>query len=1547
MHMKRIVIGLNLSLSILLAPAIAAAPASVEVIDDHDTLPPSWTDAIDFRSIGPANMSGRIVALAINENDPTNYWVATASGGLLKTVNNGIDYEHQFDDQETVSIGHVAVAQSDPNIVWVGTGEANPRNSVSYGNGVYKSVDGGKTWKHMGLEESFQTGRIAIHPEDPNVVYVGALGRLYGPNEQRGMFKTTDGGENWEKVLYIDDKTGVIDVDMHPTDPETLIVATYERERDGFDTNDPAKKWGDGSGIHKTTDGGKTWTELTEGLPSVKKGRIGIDYYRKNPDVIFAIVESERIAKLAENSAAMGIVGEDAEVGAKLTQIVEGGAAEAGELKVGDIILGINEEQIASYQDLITFIRNAKPDDTVQVEFVRDREFMKAEVTFKKREGDGRVNEFNGTLGGQRENIQDQQGRDAHETGGIYRSEDGGESWTRINSLNPRPMYYSQIRVDPSDEKYVYVLGTSLYRSKDGGKTFTGDGGRGGVHVDHHALWINPDDGRHMILGNDGGVYVTHSRMDQWDHHNHVAIGQFYHVTTDATMHYNVYGGLQDNGSWGGPSRTRTSTGPVNSDWINVGGGDGFVCRVDEHDPELIYFESQNGGMGRVHLGTGERGFIRPRAPRGVRYRFNWKTPFILSHHNSKIYYTAGNHVFRSLDRGNNLKVISPDITHTDRGSGTALAESPRDSDVMYVGSDDGALWMTKDGGQTWVDLFDPEKKKETDVEESEQPADRPADDRAAAMLQQLLARFDDNSDGKLQKSETPDRLHGFFERMDADSNGVIEGDEIKQTAEAESSDEQTSEKAEDEKEREDAPATSDLVSGKWVGTATGDDIPKDASEFVVELSRDEAGTIRGSFKAEAMDGEVSKATFDEKSGELNVTFAYDNKEFILIGKIEKSKMTGELQVAGGLLTVPFEAMREGGQQGKDAAAASKSDEAEATADSEAADEEPARQNEPADAEDIITGKWEGELISEELPPGTGEFSMELKLGDDGKITGTLSSDQGDVEITEGKFDADKKQIRLTMALDQADVVMEAKVEGREMTGDVDMGGGMFQAGFKAKRVKLPANQSRDRKGADETPVVKLNTLASTNQTRTTLRNQAFDALIATITMPGSTPGNFYTFTLASSADAVTGKWSCELQSDQMPPGAGEFSLELELTHDNKIKGEFLSQFADATLESGTFNPDDGKFKMSFTTEMGTATIEGKFADDKLEGELVGGGGQFTMGVTGKRTEKPEAAADEPAADAPKTDDSDNKASTENAKPASGPIADLLPKRLWVSSLEASKFEDGRVYVTFDGHRSDNDDPHAYVSEDFGKTWTSLNADLPRGSTRVIREDLENPNLLYLGTEFGLYVSIDRGKTWSTFEDFPTVAVHEVAQHPTMGEIVVGTHGRSLWVADVRPLRQLTEGAMSAPAYLYESGPAILWQRQTTRGSSGLRRFVGENPPSGVQIYYSLAKKADNLSLVIEDMAGNTLRELSTANDAGLHRVIWDLRTIGNNQRGRRGRGALARTGTYRVVLTVGGERYSHTVEVVADPDYPQSRRALEQLEAYESGLESLEDDDD
>ena len=441
----------------------------------------------------------------------------------------------------------------------------------------------------MGLRKTFQIGKIIVHPKNPAIVYVGALGRLYGPNEDRGLYKTMDGGQTWQRILFVDDKTGVIDMRMNPADPEQLIVAMWERQRDEFDSHpglppvadgydryDPIKKWGPGSGIYRTLDGGLTFKKLTRGLPTNDLGRVGLDWSQKDPQNVYAIVDCARIGmgkpprnqgqgpgqgQGQQNPAYMGITGDDADAGARLTEVVADGPAAKAKLQVGDIIVSADGKPILSYRDLTELLRGKKPGEQLKLKVSRKRQGQDVAVTLETRPAPGGGGRFgqggggfglggafaanpnrpnSGQYGGQRENVQDTQGPNSHEYGGIYKSTDAGESWTRINSLNERPMYFSQIRVDPSDEKNLYALGIRLYRSSDGGKTFRNDGGNG-VHPDQHALWIDPKDGRHMLVGCDGGFYVTYDRTATWDFLNHVSIGQFYHVAVDNRRPYRLW----------------------------------------------------------------------------------------------------------------------------------------------------------------------------------------------------------------------------------------------------------------------------------------------------------------------------------------------------------------------------------------------------------------------------------------------------------------------------------------------------------------------------------------------------------------------------------------------------------------------------------------------------------------------------------------------------------------------------------------------------------------------------------------------------------------------------------------------------------------------------------------------------------------------------------------------------------------------------------------------------------------------------------------------
>jgi photosystem II stability/assembly factor-like uncharacterized protein len=1076
-------------------------PAGVE-----PSLPASWTSALHWRCIGPASMGGRIVALSVYEADPTTYWIATASGGLLKTTNNGVTFEHQFDREATVSIGDVCVAPSDKNIVWVGTGENNPRNSVSYGDGVYKSTDGGKSWKNMGLRKSFQIGRVVVHPKNPDIVYVGVLGRLYGPSEERGLYKSIDGGKTWNRILHVDDKTGVIEVKLHPSDPETMLVATWERQRDGFDSHagaiagavrpnakdavadgydayDPIRKWGTGGGIWKSTNGGKTFARITKGLPAGAVGRIGLDYYRKDPKIVYAIVDCDKIG-MGRVPGYLGVTIEERPEGVRFSGVTPDSPAAKAGLLAGDVVTAMDNKPIKKANDLSEIIGAHKPGDKISLAILRDKEKKTIEATLGERGAPlmarprldfksddtpngvlvvamlpqgffARAGIQNGDLitaidkkkvikrgeiqdlvnasaqggkltfqvlrgkekkeliiampqppvqrrttrpyafwyGGQRENAQTQQGPDGFQYGGVFRSDDGGDTWVRVNSVNPRPMYFSQIRVDPSDDRHVYVLGIRLYHSQNGGKTFS-MGGDAGVHPDHHALWIDPADGRHMLIGGDGGTYASYDRGGKWDYLNSAAIGQFYSCAVDSRRPYRVYGGMQDNGSWGGPSHTLDGNGPVNSDWTMVQGGDGFVCRIDPANPDIVYSESQEGNMVRTNLKTGEQFSIKPRAPAGQPpYRFNWNAPMIVSQHNPSTFYCGGNYVFRSVKRGDDPRRISPELTKNNAASATAVAESPRNADVLWAGTDDGALWVTRDGGANWT----------------------------------------------------------------------------------------------------------------------------------------------------------------------NVT---------------------------------------------------------------------------------------------------------SKVG--------------------------------------------------------------------------------------------------------------------------------------------------------------------------------------------------------------------------------------------------------------------------------------LPKPYWVATIEPSRFVEGRCYVCFDAHRSDDDDPYVYVTEDFGATWKPIRGNLPTGSSRCLREDLYNADVLYLGTEFAVWASIDRGATWTKINNnLPTVAVHELAQHPSAGEMVAATHGRSLWVLDVTPLRQLKPATSKAPVTLLAPNKSVRWRRELPRGTvygRGHREYFGENPQPGAHIYYSLTTSPQQLRLTIQDFAGKTVATLPVRSTPGLHKVTWNLRGPGTAiaadafQPGRAmgSRNGFAAPGQYRVVLTVDGTDHVQGLRVENDPTLPPDRTITE-----------------
>ncbi len=581
------------------APATAAADEDADIPDEGIAIGSHVFGDLSARSIGPAVMSGRVAALDVVASDPRIIYVGAASGGVWKSKDGGIRFEAVFDDH-IQGIGAVTIDQAHPNTVWVGTGEIWVRNSVSVGDGIYKTVDGGEKWERMGLDETERIGKILIDPRNPDVVYAATLGHLWDANEERGLFKTADGGQTWEKILYVNEDTGCTDLAMDPQEPDILYAAMWQfrRSPDFFTSGGP------GSGLYKSTDAGQTWRKLTKGLPEGELGRIALTLAPSRPNVIYATVESEKTA--------------------------------------------------------------------------------------------------------------------------LYRSEDLGESWVKRTanpSVRGRPFYFSLLIPDPQDHNRLYKPSTGLHVSKDGGETFEGIGGW--VHVDYHAMWINPHNPQNIVVGNDGGVYITYNRGSGWRHAANLPISQFYRVSVDMAEPYNVYGGLQDNGSWMGPSRS--PGGIENADWENLGGGDGFCVLVDPADADFLYWEWQGGNVMRKTRSTGENKDIKPQAgPGEPEYRFNWNTPIHIGPNAPHRLYVGSQFLHRSTNRGDSWEKVSDDLTTNDpakqrqKESGgltvdntTAenhctiftICESPLDAQVIWVGTDDGNLQVTSDDGQSWREV--------------------------------------------------------------------------------------------------------------------------------------------------------------------------------------------------------------------------------------------------------------------------------------------------------------------------------------------------------------------------------------------------------------------------------------------------------------------------------------------------------------------------------------------------------------------------------------------------------------------------------------------------------------------------------------------------------------------------------------------------------------------------------------------------------------------------------------------------------------------------
>lgn len=647
-------------------PATPAAARAPRVLATDDLKALAW------RSVGPANMGGRVADIALAPGNSKTFYVGFGTSGLFKTDNAGTTFSPLFDKEETASIGSVVVADAPPNwggwkeeeekearaaatadaqklakdakpekgakpqsleekrrekgrgkIVWVGTGEGNGRNSSSWGRGVYRSTDGGGSFKKAGLADSHDIPRLAVDPRDPDVCYAAALGHLWGPNAERGVYKTNDGGKTWKASLRIDENTGACDVILDPSNPNTVYAAMYMRRRTPWSYT----SGGPEGGIYRSRDGGGSWTKLTNGLPA-QTGRIGLDVYAKDPRIVYAVVESD-----------------------------EGGHA------------------LSPWTD-------------------------------QSREG------------------------------GVFRSEDGGDTWTRVSERNPRPFYFSKVRVDPKNDQRVYLPAFVLYVSDDGGKTFRAGGARK-PHVDIHAFVIDPADTDHLLMGTDGGIYVSWDGAKTWDFLNHVAAGEFYNIALDMSDPYRIGGGLQDNGSWLGVSGTikessgsgagEAGTGITNQDWEIVNWGDGYHFGFDPSDPNIVFAEWQGGGLVRINLATGVRNQIYPAPKEGQpRYRFNWNSPFIVSQHTAPgepaNLYFGGNYVFKLLGRGDRWERISEDLSTRDvekivtvgseaetHGTVVTLAESPLAAGMVWAGTDDGLVHVTTNDGKSWTNVTPPD----------------------------------------------------------------------------------------------------------------------------------------------------------------------------------------------------------------------------------------------------------------------------------------------------------------------------------------------------------------------------------------------------------------------------------------------------------------------------------------------------------------------------------------------------------------------------------------------------------------------------------------------------------------------------------------------------------------------------------------------------------------------------------------------------------------------------------------------------------------------
>ena len=590
----------------LIAASISLALISLSITISAQKVSLAQFKNLKPRNIGPAGMSGRITSVDVVLDNPNIIYLGSASGGVWKTENSGNSWASVFDEQPTQNIGSVAVQQSNPSIVWVGTGEGNPRNSLNLGEGIFKSLDAGKTWKLVGLEKTRNIHRIIIDPANPNTVYAAAIGNPFAPHPERGVFKTTDGGDSWSKILYTNDSSGCADLAMDPSNPNRLIASMWQHRRTPWDF----KSGGSGSGLYITIDGGKNWKKLgkEDGLPDGNFGRVGLAFATNDSRRVYAMVEATK--------------------------------------------------------------------------------------------------------------------------NGLYKSDDGGMKWELVNSearwVTNRPFYFQDIRVDTKNENRLYNIHDQVEVSEDGGKTFSTLIPYSGIHPDHHAWWISPRDPNFIIEGNDGGIGITHDRGKNWTFDEKIPAGQFYHVNVDNEIPYNVMGGMQDNGSWHGPAYTWINGGIRNYYWNNIGGGDGFDAMPDAEDASWVYSQSQGGSIGKKNWKTGESWFIKPQAlDPSLKLRFNWNSALAQDPFDKKTIYFGSQFAYKSTDKGISWQTISPDLTTNDSvkiaayqntggltmditGAEThctiiTIEPSRKEQGLLWAGTDDGNVQLTRDGGKTWT----------------------------------------------------------------------------------------------------------------------------------------------------------------------------------------------------------------------------------------------------------------------------------------------------------------------------------------------------------------------------------------------------------------------------------------------------------------------------------------------------------------------------------------------------------------------------------------------------------------------------------------------------------------------------------------------------------------------------------------------------------------------------------------------------------------------------------------------------------------------------